>query len=140
MGKLSAPVKLLASGMAILAMLIPVAGHALGLGNIAMKSALNQPLDAQVELLSVRKGDLNNLAVKLGSEEDFQRVGADRAFFLTKIKFEVVSRKNGTAYVQLSTIETVTEPFLDFVVEARWPRGRILREFTVLVDPPVLSD
>ena len=143
-GMLSAPVKRLAPIMALVAMmtalLIPAAGHALGLGNIEMKSALNQPLDAQIELLSVNKSDLSNLSVKLGSEEDFQRVGADRAFFLTKIKFKVVPRKNGTAYVQMSTTETVTEPFLDFVVEARWPRGRILREFTVLVDPPVLSN
>jgi len=146
MSKLSAPAKLLtpakrwAPVMAILAMLIPAVGHALGLGNIAMESSLNQPLNAQIELLSVQKGDLNNLTVKLGSTEDFQRVGADRAFFLTKINFEVIRRKNGTAYVHLTTTETVTEPFLDFVVEARWPRGRILREFTVLVDPPVLSD
>jgi len=139
-GKRVIPAKRLALVMAILAMLIPALGHALGLGNIVMNSALNQPLDAQIELLSVKKGDLNNLTVKLGSAEDFQRVGADRAFFLTKINFEVVRRKNGTAYVQLSTTNTITEPFLDFVVEARWPRGRILREFTVLVDPPVLSD
>jgi pilus assembly protein FimV len=135
-----APVKRLAPVMAMLALLIPAAGHALGLGNIAMKSALNQPLDAQIELLSVNKGDLANLTVKLGSEEDFQRVGADRAFFLTKIKFEVKRHKDGKAYVQMSTTQTVTEPFLDLVVEARWPRGRILREFTVLVDPPVLSN
>lgn len=140
MGKLSAPGKRLAPVMAILAMLIPVAGHALGFGNIKMNSALNQPLSAEIELLSVQRDDLANLVVKLGSDEDFQRVGADRAFFLSKIKFDVVSRKNGTAYVQLTTTQTVTEPFLDFVIEARWPRGRILREFTVLVDPPVLSD
>lgn len=137
---LLAQCKRLTPVLAMLAMLIPAAAQALGLGNIEMKSALNQPLNAEVELLSVRKGDLNNLTVRLGSEEDFQRVGADRAFFLTKIKFEVKRRKNGTAYVELRTTETVTEPFLDFVVEARWPRGRILREFTVLVDPPVLSD
>ncbi len=140
MGKHLAPVMRLAPVMAILAMLIPAVGHALGLGNIAMNSALNQPLNAEIELLSVQKGDLANLVVQLGSEEDFQRVGADRVFFLTKIKFEVVRRKNGTVYVQLTTTQTVAEPFLDFVVEARWPRGRILREFTVLVDPPVLSD
>ncbi|MCF6258621.1 MAG: hypothetical protein L3J98_00435 [Gammaproteobacteria bacterium] len=139
-GKRLTPAKRLAPVMAILAMLIPALGHALGLGNIVMKSALNQPLDAQIELLSVKKGDLSNLTVKLGSTEDFQRVGADRAFFLTNINFEVLRRKDGTAYVQLTTTKTVTEPFLDFVVEARWPRGRILREFTVLVDPPVLSD
>jgi len=134
MGKRLAPV------LAILAMLIPAAGHALGLGNIVMNSALNQPLDAEIELLSVQSGDLDNLAVTLGSTEDFARVGADRAFFLTKIVFSVEKKPNGTPYIKLITTDRVTEPFLDFVVEARWPRGRVLREFTVLVDPPVLSD
>ena len=86
-GKQSAPAKRLAPVMAMLAMLIPAASYALGLGNITMNSALNQPLNAEIELLSVQRGDLNNLVVKLGSDEDFQRVGADRAFFLTKIKF-----------------------------------------------------
>jgi pilus assembly protein FimV len=133
MGKRLAPV------LAILAMWVPAAASALGLGNITMNSALNQPLDADIELLSVQSGDLANLVVRLGSDEDFNRVGAERAFFLTKINFEVIRRKNNTAYVHLSTTPVVTEPFLDFVVEARWPRGRILREFTVLVDPPVLT-
>jgi pilus assembly protein FimV len=132
--------KRLALFFAMMVMLIPVAGHALGLGNITMNSALNQPLDAEIELLSVQGGDLDGLAVRLGSEEDFQRVGADRVFFLTKIQFEVIRRENNTAFVKLTTSAVVNEPFLDFVVEARWPRGRILREFTVLVDPPVLSE
>ncbi len=134
MGKRLAPV------IAVLAMLAPVAAFALGLGNITMKSALNQPLNAEIELLSVQKGDLDNLQIRLGSLEDFARVGADRAYFLTKIKFNLAKKPDGTSYVRLSSTELVTEPFLDFVVEARWPRGRILREFTVLVDPPVLSD
>lgn len=132
--------KRLAPFFAMMVMLIPVAGHALGLGNITMNSALNQPLDAEIELLSVQGGDLDGLAVRLGSEEDFQRVGADRVFFLTEIQFEVIRRENNTAFVKLTTSSVVNEPFLDFVVEARWPRGRILREFTVLVDPPVLSE
>ncbi|VAX04589.1 hypothetical protein MNBD_GAMMA20-2163 [hydrothermal vent metagenome] len=132
--------KRLAPIIAVLAMLLPVAAFALGFGNITMKSALNQPLDAEIELLSVQKGDLENLKIRLGSLEDFARVGADRAYFLTQIKFSLAQKPDGTSYVRLSSSERVTEPFLDFVVEARWPRGRILREFTVLVDPPVLSD
>jgi len=132
--------KRLAPMIAVLAMLAPVAAYALGLGDITMKSALNQPLDAEIELLSVQKGDLDDLHVKLGSVEDFARVGADRSFFLSKIKFDVAQRPDGTPYIRLRTTELVTEPFLDFVVEARWPRGRILREYTVLVDPPVVSE
>jgi pilus assembly protein FimV len=133
MGKRLAPI------FAVMAMLTPLAGHALGLGNISMKSALNEPLDAEIELISVEKGDLSNLLVRLGSEDDFTRVGADRAFFLTKIKFSIEKKPDGTPYVKLTTADTVTEPYLDFVVEARWPRGRILREFTVLVDPPSMT-
>jgi len=133
MGKRLAPV------LAVLGMLIPAASYALGLGNIVMNSALNQPLDAEIELLSVQKGDLENLAVKLGTTEDFDRVGISREFFYTEIKFKVDLKTDGTPVIKLSTAQPVTEPFMDFVVEARWARGRILREFTVLVDPPVLS-
>ena len=131
--------KRLASILAVAAMLAPLAASALGLGNIVMKSALNQPLDAEIELLSVDESDLSDLRVSLGSAEDFARVGAERAYFLTKIKFDVAKKPDGSPYIKLSSSEFVTEPFLDFVVEARWPRGRILREFTVLVDPPVLT-
>lgn len=134
MGKRLAPV------LAVLVMLIPAVGHALGLGNIVMNSALNQPLDAEIELHSVEKGDLDNLTVRLGSTEDFDRVGVAREFFYTEIKFDIARKSDGTPYVKLSTPGPVTEPFLDFVVEARWSRGRILREFTVLVDPPVLTE
>ena len=133
MGKRLAPV------LAVLVMLLPAVSYALGLGNIVMNSALNQPLDAEIELLSVEKGDLDNLSVRLGSTEDFDRVGVIREHFYTQIKFEVSKKPDGTPYVKLSTTNPVTEPFMDFVVEARWDRGRILREFTVLVDPPVLS-
>lgn len=133
MGKRLAPV------LAVLVMLLPAVSYALGLGNIVMNSALNQPLDAEIELLSVEKGDIENLSVRLGSTEDFDRVGVAREHFYTQIKFDIVRKPDGTPYVKLSTTNPVTEPFMDFVVEARWARGRILREFTVLVDPPVLS-
>lgn len=134
MGKRLAPI------LAIIALLIPVMAQALGLGDIVMKSALNQPLDAEIELVSVQSGDEEGLKVGLASAEDFARVGAERSYFLTKIKFNVEKKADGTPYIRLSTREPVTEPFLDFVVEARWPRGRLLREFTVLVDPPVLGE
>lgn len=133
MGKRLAPI------LAVLVMLMPATSFALGLGNIVMNSALNQPLDAEIELISVQKGDLENLSVRLGAAEDFDRVGIVREFFYTEIKFAVAKKTDGTPFIKLSTTKPVTEPFMDFVVEARWARGRILREFTVLVDPPVLS-
>jgi len=131
--------KRLALALAALVLLVPVAAHALGLGNMTMNSALNQPLDAEIELLSVQSGDLGNLSVRIGTDEDFGRVGVVREFFYTEFKFVVAKKPNGDHYIQVSSTKPIVEPFLDFVVEARWARGRILREFTVLVDPPALS-
>lgn len=131
--------KRLASALAALVLCIPVAAHALGLGNMTMNSALNQPLDAEIELLSVQSGDLANLSIQLGKDEDFERVGVTREFFYTQFKFAVTKKPDGTFYVHVTTTKPIVEPFLDFVVEAKWARGRILREFTVLVDPPALS-
>jgi len=119
--------------------LIPSVVMALGLGPITMRSALNQPLLAEIDIHSVQPGDLDSLAVRLASEEDFQRVNVERPSYLNRIDFKVVVRADGSAYVRLTTKEAVTEPYLDFLVEARWARGRALKEYTVLVDPPVLA-
>jgi pilus assembly protein FimV len=112
---------------------------ALGLGPITMRSALNQPLLAEIDIHSVQPGDLDSLAVRLASEEDFKRVNVERPAYLNRIDFKVVVRADGSAYVQLTSRQPVTEPYLDFLVEARWARGRALKEYTVLVDPPVLA-
>jgi pilus assembly protein FimV len=104
-----------------------------------MRSALNQPLLAEVDIHSVQPGDLDSLSIRLASEEDFQRVNVERPSYLNRIDFKVVLRADGSAYVKLTTKQPVTEPYLDFLVEARWARGRALKEYTVLVDPPVLA-
>ena len=131
--------KRLAPALAALVLFIPVAAHALGLGNMTMNSALNQPLDAEIELLSVQSGDLANLSIQLGTDKDFERVGVTREFFYTQFKFAVSKKPDGSSYVHVTSTKPIVEPFLDFVVEAKWARGRILREFTVLVDPPALA-
>jgi len=112
---------------------------ALGLGPITMRSALNQPLLAEIDIHSVQKGDLDHLAVRLASEDDFKRVNVERSSYLNRLKFKVMTRKDGSAYIRLTSDEPITEPYLDFLIEARWPRGRALKEYTVLVDPPVLA-
>ena len=119
---------------------IPITSFALGLGPITMRSALNQPLQAEIEIHSAQPGDLDGLAVRLASDEDFARVNVDRSSFLGRILFKVQLRNDGSPYILLSTKEPVTEPYLDFLIEARWARGRALKEYTVLVDPPVLTE
>lgn len=110
---------------------------ALGLGDIELKSALNQPFNAEVDLLSATEDELNELKVLLGSRQAFSSAGIDRSGFLTRLKFTVTQNNANQPIIRITSREPVTEPFLDFLLEVAWSKGKLLREFTVLVDPPV---
>ncbi len=111
--------------------------HALGLGEIQLRSGLNQPLDAEIELLSVRPGETEGMIVSLAPQEAFLRAGVERPFMLRQLRFEVVQTPDGQPIIQVTTRRPIVEPFLNFLVEVDWPRGRLLKEYTVLLDPPV---
>src|SRR5690606_8276918 len=111
--------------------------HALGLGAIEVKSALNQPLDARIPLLPADAGELETLSISLASPEAFQRAGVDRPFSLTRLRFQVV--RGEQPHIRVYTEQPVKEPFLDFLIQADWDRGRLIREFTVLLDPPIYA-
>ncbi|WP_430462301.1 FimV/HubP family polar landmark protein [Thalassolituus sp. LLYu03] len=108
---------------------------ALGLGELELKSALNQPLKAEIELVETQGLTQWEIKPTLASEADFERAGVDRLFFLTKISFKVDGDK-----IILSSREPVNEPFLNFLIELNWPSGRVLREYTVLLDPPTFQE
>ncbi len=123
----------------LIAFVMLVSGNvwALGLGEIRLESALNEPLRARIELLSAVPGELDSLKITLASAETFRRYGLDRPFFLQGMTFKVVrSDSVDGSYIELRSSSAITEPFLTFLVEASWPRGRLLREYTVLLDPP----
>ena len=111
---------------------------AIGLGDIQLDSALNEPLRAEISLLSATPEELSNLTVVLASQETFARYGIDRPGYLQEIEFEVASDASGST-VRLRTNNPIIEPFLTFLVEATWPSGRLLREYTVLLDPPTFA-
>lgn len=113
--------------------------NALGLGNLSIKSALNQPLNAEIKLLDVGDLDPTQVKIQLATAEDFQRSGVDRDYFLTNLHFTVDMDGHGGGTIHVTTKEPVVEPYLNFVIEARWPSGRLLREFAVLLDPPAFS-
>ncbi|HEX5515672.1 MAG TPA: FimV/HubP family polar landmark protein [Gammaproteobacteria bacterium] len=127
----------LAVALALASAIMSPGVNALGLGAIEVKSALNQPLDARIPLLPADLSELETLTVSLASAEAFQRAGVDRPFSLTRLKFTVV--RGDTPFVRVSTEQPVKEPFLDFLVEADWASGRLIREFTLLLDPPVFG-
>jgi pilus assembly protein FimV len=126
-----------ALAMAMWGTLAAQSAFALGLGDIHLKSALNQPLRAEVELLSVTEREMQELRVALASSEVFEQAGIDRPAFLSRLTFEAVRKPDGTAVIQITSRESVREPFLDFMLEVVWSNGKLVRAYTVLVDPPV---
>ena len=112
---------------------------ALGLGELTLESFLNEPFKAKVDLLNTEGLNPHQIRIRLATLDDFDRMGVDRAYFLTGITFEVKIDEAGRGQILMTSEESVLEPYLDFIVEARWPSGRLLREYTVLVDPPVFD-
>jgi len=130
----------LALGYALIATLWCAQASALGLGDITIHSALNQKLDAEIELLETRGMTESEIVAQLASAEDFKRVGIDRFFFLTSLQFHVEMRDQSRAVLRVSSAEPMTEPYLNFLVQVIWPNGRLLKEYTVLLDPPTYKE
>jgi pilus assembly protein FimV len=115
-------------------MLFPLHGaFALGLGDLHVESVLNQNLNARIELVSVRPGDVANLSIRIADAEVFEKAGLDRPHQLSQLKFEAVSTSESAAYIQITSKERIREPFINFIIEVEWPGGKILREYTVLL-------
>lgn len=114
--------------------------YALGLGDIELHSALNQPLNAEIKLLSATPAELQGLAVALAPEAAFTNAGVDRLGLLTQLKFNVVQKSDGSHVITVTSSQPVREPFLDFLVEVNWPAGRFVREYTLLLDPAVTEN
>ncbi len=115
----------------------PAGAWALGLGDIELQSALNQPFRAEIAL-SATTDEMQGLRVTLAAPDTFDRYGLDRPGFLNGFEFRVVADRSGRNVVQITSRESIAEPFVTLLLEATWPRGRTLREYTVLLDPPVL--
>ncbi|WP_245795294.1 type IV pilus assembly protein FimV, partial [Thioalkalivibrio denitrificans] len=131
----------LAMGMALLGLLlVPGLSQALGLGEIEVHSALNQPLNAEIELVEVRRGEMEDLQVRLAPEDLYRRLGIERTALLTQLRFQPETLPDGRHVIRVTTREAVREPFVNFLVEAAWPAGRLVREYTLLLDPPVMFE
>ena len=112
---------------------------ALGLGEIELKSALNQRFEAEIVLSNVGGLEQGEIIPNLATQQDFDRVGVNRDYHLTNLRFNTRVREDGAHIVHITSSKPIIEPFLNFIVEAIWPTGRILREYIVLLDPPVFS-
>jgi len=119
-------------------LLAPMSAHSLGVGDIKLHSALNQKLNAEIALSLSAGEELADIKISLASPDKFDQAGIAWSSFLSKVKFEPILKANGQVVIKVTSHEAVQEPFLDFLVEVSWPKGDIFKEFTVLVDPPVV--
>jgi pilus assembly protein FimV len=117
--------------------LAPGAALSLGLGEIRLNSYLNQPLDAEISLSISSPEERESLRVQMASPETFARYGLTRPAYFDDMQFQVRASGPSAATIIVSTSRPVVEPFLTFLVEASWNGGQVLREYTVLLDPPV---
>jgi pilus assembly protein FimV len=125
--------------LGLLALLAAQWASAVGLGEIRLQSAMNEPLRAEIALLNL--GDLNEsqIVAGLAPQEDFQRAGIDREFQLADLRFKVDLTNSASPVIRVSSRQPMKEPYLDFLVELRWTSGRLLREYTMLLDLPLFA-
>lgn len=120
--------------------MFPGLALALGLGEVRNVSPLNQPLSAEIPLLSAAPDELDSLRAGIASREEFARLGIDRPGFISTLGVKIVRSRNGEPVLQLQSSERITEPFVTLLIEVAWNRGRLVREYTLLLDPPVYRD
>jgi pilus assembly protein FimV len=120
-------------------LLIPSLSWGLGLGEIHLNSALNEPMNAEIDLIAAGPEELAALRASLAPKDAFTRYGIDRPPFLLTLTFKVGKSKDGRDVLLVRSTDSIPEPFVTFLVEVNWARGRLMREYTVLLDPPVYT-
>ena len=101
-----------------------------------MNSALGQILNAEIDLVSLQPGELDNLSARVASPEAFRDARIEYSPALRLLRFSVDKRSNGTPYLKVTSIAPINEPFVDALIEVTWPAGRVQREYPILLDPP----
>ncbi|WP_309375921.1 FimV/HubP family polar landmark protein [Rhodoferax sp.] len=122
---------------ALLSVWVPPAA-ALSLGRITVQSALGEPLKAEIDVLDINAEEASSLVTKVAAPEAFQAAGLDYNPALSSLRATLQRRPDGRAYLRLSSDRAVGEPFVDMILEANWNSGRIVRDYTMLFDPPSL--
>lgn len=111
---------------------------ALGLGMIQVRSGLNEPLVAEIPVTG-GPDETASVSVALAAAADFERVGLSRSRIVVPLEFVVTTGTKGNTVIKVTTTEPVRDPFLDFLIEVNWAKGKLLREYTVLLDPPTMA-
>ena len=116
---------------------VPETARAAGLGPLTVQSALGQPLKAEVEVTSVTPEELQSLSVRLAPQAAFRQAGIEFNPALASLRFSL-DKSNGRHIVRITSTQAINEPFVDLLLELNWATGRLVREYTFLLDPPEL--
>lgn len=119
-----------------LLLLAPWMAHAAGLGRLTVQSSLGQPLNAEIDLVAVRGDEASTLTVRLASPDAYQQANLQYNAGVTGIKLSIERRPNGQSYIKVTGSRPMNEPFVDLLIELSWSGGKIVREYTALLDPP----
>lgn len=115
---------------------LPLMASAAGLGKLSVSSALGQPLSAEIELFAADKAELDSISATLASDQAFRDARVEPSPVLPTLRFAVEKKPNGKAVLKVTSTRPVNDPFIDMLVELSWASGRLVREYTMLLDPP----
>jgi pilus assembly protein FimV len=118
---------------------LPWMAHAAGLGKLSVTSALGQPLAAEIEVFAADKAEFDSLQASLASDQAFRDARVEFAPILSSLRFSIERKPDGRAVLKLSSNRPVNDPFVDLLIELNWASGRLVREYTMLLDPPGMA-
>ncbi len=121
--------------LAIVALLFaPLVVDAAGLGRLQVLSALGQPLRAEIEIVSLQPGEDDSLQARLATMEAFRQAGIEMSSALIDLTF-TIDRRGARPVIRMTSSQPINDPFLDVLIELSWATGRLVREYTFLLDP-----
>ncbi|MDE2613349.1 MAG: hypothetical protein KGL78_07900, partial [Burkholderiales bacterium] len=134
----SAPARFTLTGVAMAAACLWGAqAHALGLGRLNVQSALGEPLRAEIEVTAITPEEAASLKLRVASPDTYRTQGVDYNAVLSNAQVQLSRRPDGRSVLRVSSDRAVLEPFVDVIVEASWASGRLMRDYTMLLDPPM---
>ena len=127
-----------AAAIALVSTFTSLQVQALGLGRITVQSALGEPLRAEIDIAEINAEEAASLRASVANADAFKAAGLEYSAAVTNVQITLQRRPDGRSYLRLSSDRPVSEPFVDLILEARWASGRIVRDYTMLFDPPNL--
>jgi pilus assembly protein FimV len=115
------------------------AASALGLGRVQVQSALGEALRAEIDVTSLSPEEASNLRVRIAPPDAYRAAGVEYNVVLPNTQVELLRRSDGRPYFRLTSDRGVQEPFVDVILEINWATGRLVREYTMLFDPPTVA-